>query len=190
MSRHRKSSMKAFCIGLLAWLVAAFSSPSVAEEMIIGYSPGDLYDQWGRMVPRQPAADRACRNQAGSPATLPPVAERPRAAVGRRVRGELAVELGEQRDPVGEAKLRAGRGERGVLCREGAVDDEARAGKRLEHRRQRGVAHPIVRPGEPSAQRQHRVGIDRQHPIEARAQLAPGIGRVASVEGEREAAAD
>jgi hypothetical protein len=57
------------------------------------------------------------------------------AGVGRGVRGELAVELGEQRDAVGEAKLGAGRGERGVLRRRGAVDDEAHARKRLEHSR-------------------------------------------------------
>ena len=35
-----------------------------------------------------------------------------------------------------------------------------------------------------------RVGIDRQHPVEARAQLAPGIGRVAAIEGERKAVGD
>jgi hypothetical protein len=42
------------------------------------------------------------------------------------VRGKFAVELGEQRDAVGEAKLRAGGGQFRVLSRGGAVDDEAR----------------------------------------------------------------
>jgi hypothetical protein len=47
-----------------------------------------------------------------------------------------------------------------------------------------------VRPGDAPAQRQHRIGIDRQHPVEARAQLAPGIGRVARAECECKAVGD
>ncbi len=43
------------------------------------------------------------------------------------MRGELSVKLGKQRKAVGEAKLGAGGGERGVLRRRRAVDDEARA---------------------------------------------------------------
>jgi hypothetical protein len=42
------------------------------------------------------------------------------------VRGELAVELGEQADAVGEAILGAGRGEREVLRRRCTIDDESR----------------------------------------------------------------
>ena len=53
------------------------------------------------------------------------------------MRSELAVELGEKRNAIGEAKLGAGGGERGVLRRHRAVDDEARAGKRLERSRGR-----------------------------------------------------
>src|SRR5262245_50507106 len=53
---------------------------------------------------------------------LPPVAERARAGVGRGVARKLAVELGEQRDAVGEAKLPAGGGQCRVLSRGGAVD--------------------------------------------------------------------
>ena len=41
-----------------------------------------------------------------------------------------------------------------------------------------------MRPGQPSAQREHGVGIERQNPVEARAQFAPGIGRVARAECE------
>jgi hypothetical protein len=54
------------------------------------------------------------------------------AGVGGGVRGKLAVELGEQHDAVGEAKLGAGGGEGGIFRRRGAVDDGARARKRLE----------------------------------------------------------
>ena len=48
------------------------------------------------------------------------------------MRGELAVELREPGEAIGEAILCAGGGERGVLCGRCAVDDEARARKRLE----------------------------------------------------------
>ena len=72
----------------------------------------------------------------------------------------------------------------------GAVDDEARAGKRLEQRRQRRVADPIVCPSDPPTQRQHGIGVDRQHPVEARAQLASGVGRVAAIEGKCKAVRD
>jgi hypothetical protein len=51
-------------------------------------------------------------------------------------------------------------------------------------------AHPVVRPGDPPAQRQYRISIDRQQPVEARAQLAPGVGRIAAVETERKAGGD
>src|SRR5262249_29212036 len=71
------------------------------------------------------------------------------AGVGGGVGGELAVEFRKQRYTVGEAKLGARRGERGVLRERRAVDDEARAGKRLEHRHERRVAHPVVRPCPP-----------------------------------------
>jgi hypothetical protein len=54
------------------------------------------------------------------------------------VGGELTVEFGEQHDAVGEAKLGAGGGERGVLRRRCAVDDEAGARKRLEQRGEEG----------------------------------------------------
>jgi hypothetical protein len=48
------------------------------------------------------------------------------------VRGELAVEFGKQRQTVGETKPGAGEGERGIVRRGRAVDDEARAWKSLE----------------------------------------------------------
>ena len=105
------------------------------------------------------------------------------------MRSELAVELGEQHDAIGEAKLGAFRHERGILRRRGAVDDEARAGERLKQGDERRVAHPIVRPGDARAQRERRLGIEQQQPIEASAQLAPRVGRVARIEAKREAAA-
>ena len=98
------------------------------------------------------------------------------------MRGEIAIELGEQRHAVGKPKLRTGGGERGILRQRCAVDDEACARERLEHRHERRVADPVVCPGDPPAQRQHRVGIDRQHPVEACTKLAAGIGRVARAE--------
>jgi hypothetical protein len=52
----------------------------------------------------------------------PPVADRPRSAVGGRVRGELAVELAEQRDAVGQPQLGARR-----------CQGEARARKAAEY---------------------------------------------------------
>jgi hypothetical protein len=47
------------------------------------------------------------------------------------MRGELAVELGEQGYVVGEAKLRTRGGERRSLRRRCAIDDEARSRKRF-----------------------------------------------------------
>jgi hypothetical protein len=38
-----------------------------------------------------------------------------------------------------------------------------------------------VRPRNAAAQRQHRIGIDRQNPVEARAQFAPGVGGVPTI---------
>ena len=84
--------------------------------------------------------------------------------------GELAVELPEQRDAIGETKLGAGGGERGVLRRCRAIDDEIRAGQRLEGGGERGVAHPVVRPGQTRAQGQHRVAVERGNMVEAGAE--------------------
>ena len=103
--------------------------------------------------------------------------------------GELAVELGEQCDTVGEAKLGTGRRKRGVLRGCCAVDDEARAWKRLEHGAERRIADPVMRPGKPRAQCERSGGIDQQQAVEAAAQFAPGIGCVTRVESEPEAAA-
>ncbi len=97
------------------------------------------------------------------------------------MRSELAVKLAEQGNAVGETKLRTRGGERRIFRRRRAVDDEDRTRKRLEHRHERGIAHPVVRPGEPRAQRQRGLGVEQQQTIEAPAQLAPGIGRVARI---------
>src|SRR4029079_7909269 len=83
----------------------------------------------------------------------PRVADRPGAAIGRGAGCELTVELAEERDAIGEPKLGAGGGQRGVLRGRGAVDDEARAGKRLEYGGKGRIAHPVMRPGEPRAPR-------------------------------------
>src|SRR5262245_24398019 len=69
-------------------------------------------------------------------AASPRVSHGAGAGVGGGAGGELAVELAQERDAVGEAKLAAGGDEGGILHWYGAVDDEARAGKGLEHRRQ------------------------------------------------------
>src|SRR6516225_12021748 len=45
-----------------------------------------------------------------------------------------------------------------------------------------------MRPGHARAQGERGLGVEQQQPVEAPAQLAPGIGRVARVEREREAA--
>src|SRR5262249_58351923 len=89
------------------------------------------------------------------------------AGVGGGMRGEIAVELREQGEAIGEAILCAGGGERRILRRGSAVDDEARAGKRLEDRGERGVAHPVVRPSEPPPQRERRGGVERDAAVEA-----------------------
>src|SRR5262249_17211737 len=65
---------------------------------------------------------------------LPRISHCARAGVGVGARCELAAELAEQRDAVGEAKLSARRSKCGVLHRKRTVDDKARSGKRLEHR--------------------------------------------------------
>src|SRR5262245_7532093 len=56
---------------------------------------------------------------------LPLISGRAGAGVGRGMARELAVEFRKQRDAVGEAKLGAGRGERGILRRRRAVDSSA-----------------------------------------------------------------
>ena len=66
---------------------------------------------------------------------LPRIPHGAGAGVGGGMRGELAVEFGEQRDTISKTKLGTSGGECGVLSRCGAIDDEgARARKRLEHR--------------------------------------------------------
>ena len=69
-------------------------------------------------------------------AASPRVSHGAGAGVGGGAGGELAVEFGEQGDAVGDAILGAGGDKGGILHGHGAVDDEARAGKGLEHRRQ------------------------------------------------------
>ena len=46
-----------------------------------------------------------------------------------------------------------------------------------------------MRPGEPCAQREHGAGVERQQAVEARAELAAGVGAGAAVIGQSEAAA-
>ena len=103
--------------------------------------------------------------------------------------GELAVELGEQCDTVGEAKLGTGRRKRGVLRGCCAVDDEARAWKRLEQGGKRGITDPVMRPGNARAHGERGLGIEQQQSVEAPTQFASGIGRAARVKAECEAAA-
>src|SRR5262249_46730814 len=77
---------------------------------------------------------RRRRQNGVSRAALPPVAKHARARVSGRMRGEVAVELREQRHAVGKPKLRTGGGERGIFRQRRAVDDEVCARERLEHR--------------------------------------------------------
>ena len=74
---------------------------------------------------------------------LPPVPNRSRPCVGGRVGGKFAVELGKQRHAIGDAKLRAGGGERGIFRQRRAVDDEAVTRQRLEHRQERQCGHRV-----------------------------------------------
>src|ERR1700682_6105140 len=78
----------------------------------------------GRADMAQPRAEVLCDDPG---ADSPRVTQGAGTGAGRGVRGKLAVDLGEQRHAAREAKLAAGRRERGVLRRRGAVDDEARA---------------------------------------------------------------
>jgi hypothetical protein len=79
----------------------------------------------------------------------PRISHRTGAAVCGGMGGELAIEFGEERKPVGDPKLGAGGGERGILRRRCSIDDEARAGKRLEHGGERRIGDPVVRPSKP-----------------------------------------
>ena len=45
-----------------------------------------------------------------------------------------------------------------------------------------------MRPGHPRAQRERGLGVEQQQTVEAPAQLAAGIGRVARIKAEPEAA--
>jgi hypothetical protein len=77
---------------------------------------------------------------------IPLRSEMMRWAIGLRLACELAVELGKQRDAVGEPNLRTRRGQRKILRGGRAIDDEARARQRLERRREGGIAHPVHAP--------------------------------------------
>src|SRR5262249_54857971 len=91
---------------------------------------------------RAPAMPKAGRQ-------LPGITYSAGAAVGDGAAGELAIELGADRESASEAKLGTGRGQRRILRRCRAVDDEARAGQRLEGGNERRIAPPVVGPSEP-----------------------------------------
>src|SRR6266404_5266740 len=118
----------------------------------------------------------------------PGVSDGAGASVDLRRIGELAVKLRLQRQVFVQLQRRAGGDERGVAWHRGAVDDETRAGKYLEGSRERGIADPIVRPGDTRAQ-QNGHAIDQLQMIEARAELAPRIVRSHGVVSEAKAAA-
>ncbi len=103
----------------------------------------------------------ACPVVASWTASLPRIPHRAGAGVGGGVRGKLAVEFCEKRNAIGEAKLGAGGGERGIFCRRCAVDDEARPRKHLERGRERRIAHPVVRPGHTRAQGERGLRIEQ-----------------------------
>ena len=82
-----------------------------------------------------------------------------------------------------------GGGERGILWRRRAVDGEVRAGQRLENGVQGcGIGEPVVRPGETAAQYQ-RHAIDDLQIVDARAELASGVGGIHRSVRQPEAAA-
>src|SRR5215475_3027934 len=85
-------------------------------------------------------------------------------------------------------QLGADRGERGIIGDWGAVDDKARAWKRLKDCIQRGIVDPVMSPGEPRTQDQ-RHAVDRDHIGETRAELAAGIAPIHGVEAQPETAA-
>jgi hypothetical protein len=75
---------------------------------------------------------------------------------------ELAIEFAEERYSAGKAKLGTGRREHGIFAGRCAIDDEARAGKRLEEGGERGIADPIVRPGDARAQGERGLGVEQR----------------------------
>jgi len=99
---------------------------------IAGSSPAMTTAIAARACPSPASPLRGARETRGARLHLPRVSHGTGAGVGRGVGGELAVELGEQRNTVGEAIFGARRGERGILRRRRAVDNEARTRKRLE----------------------------------------------------------
>src|SRR5712692_9849789 len=106
--------------------------------------------------------------------TLAPCASRPSphlphhagAAVDARGRRELAVEFGEEGPAVGELVHGAAGGEHAVARRHGAVDDEVRAGQRLEDRARGRAVAKIVRPGDPAVERHQRAAVEQRAPVE------------------------
>jgi hypothetical protein len=78
---------------------------------------------FGNIVPQETLSSRFRVSE-----RLPGIAHGAGAGVGRGARGELAVELAEQGDAIGEAKLGAGGDQRGVLRRQRAVDHELAPG--------------------------------------------------------------
>jgi hypothetical protein len=70
--------------------------------------------------------------------------------------------LPEERYSAGKAKLGTGRREHGIFAGRCAIDDEARAGKRLEEGGERGIADPNVRPGDARAQGERGLGVEQR----------------------------
>jgi len=59
----------------------------------------------------------------------------------------------------------------------------------LEHRSKNRIAHPVVRPGQPRAQCQHRAGVKQHLVVEAGAEFAPGVVGGAAGKAQPEAVA-
>ena len=91
--------------------------------------------------------------------SLPAVTNDALSGVAVRGVGQLAVEGGGGRPAAMPERLGRDGGERGVGGRLRAVDDEGRARQRQERGLDVAIGVVAMRPGQPAAQRDHRVGL-------------------------------
>jgi len=110
---------------------------------------------------------------------LPRIAHCTLAGVGARHAGELALEACPSGPAVQPFHLELGRRQRRVACLRCAVDDERRAGQRLERRGDAAIRIEVVRPGGAAAQREDAVR-DGKGFVRAQAELAARVGHAVS----------
>jgi hypothetical protein len=118
----------------------------------------------------------------------PIIRDAPRAGVKLRPLAELAIELGRQRPVLRQAPFQARRDESLIRRRAGAIDHETRRRQADEARLDRGIALPIMRPGQPTEQFERIAARQRDRLICPSAELETRLRRALRVVIQRERA--